>query len=51
MVQNGRGRASATPARFNADPRGLFEASGSAGKVAVFAVHLDTFADEPGTRV
>ncbi len=32
-----------TPARFNADPRGLFEASGSAGKVAVFAVRLDTF--------
>ena len=32
-----------TPARFNADPRGLFETSGSAGKVAVFAVRLDTF--------
>jgi len=32
-----------TPARFNADPRGLFESSGSAGKVAVFAVRLDTF--------
>lgn len=32
-----------SPARFNADTRGLFEASGSAGKVAVFAVRLDTF--------
>ncbi|WP_407666141.1 D-lactate dehydrogenase [Microbulbifer bruguierae] len=32
-----------TPARFNADPRRLFEASGCAGKVAVFAVRLDTF--------
>ncbi len=35
-----------TPARFNADPNGLFEASGCAGKLAVFAVRLDTFADE-----
>lgn len=33
-----------SPARFNADPRRLFEASGSAGKVLVFAVRLDTFA-------
>jgi D-lactate dehydrogenase len=32
-----------TPARYNADPRGLHEASGSAGKVIVFAVRLDTF--------
>lgn len=32
-----------TPARFNADPSRLFEASGSAGKVCVFAVRLDTF--------
>lgn len=32
-----------TPARFNADPDRLFEASGSAGKVAVFAVRVDTF--------
>jgi D-lactate dehydrogenase len=35
-----------TPARFNADPTRLFETSGSAGKVAVFAVRLDTFARE-----
>lgn len=33
----------ATPARFNANPEGLFEASGSAGRVMVFAVRLDTF--------
>ena len=32
-----------TPARFNADPSRLFEASGSAGKVCVFAVRLDSF--------
>ena len=40
-----------TPARFNADPSRLFEASGSAGKVMVFAVRLDTFAMEAATRV
>ncbi len=32
-----------TPARFNADARRLFEAAGSAGRVIVFAVRLDTF--------
>ncbi|NOD84104.1 D-lactate dehydrogenase [Ruegeria sp. HKCCD6119] len=32
-----------TPARFNADKARLFESSGSAGKLAVFAVRLDTF--------
>lgn len=32
-----------TPARFNADPSRLFEASGSAGKMSLFAVRLDTF--------
>ena len=32
-----------TPARFNADTRRLFEASGCAGKLAVFAVVLDTY--------
>ncbi|MES0879194.1 D-lactate dehydrogenase [Roseibium sp. SCP14] len=41
----------ATPARFNADPRGLHEASGSAGKIAVFAVRLDTFPIETGEKV
>lgn len=35
-----------TPARFNADPRRLFEASGSAGKLCLFAVRLDTFVKE-----
>jgi len=32
-----------TPARFNADDRRLFESSGCAGKVGVFAVRTDTF--------
>ena len=36
----------ATPARFNADPKRLFESSGSAGKVMLFAVRLDTFPKE-----
>lgn len=36
-----------TPARFNADPSRLFEASGSAGKVCVFAVRLDSFEKIP----
>lgn len=35
-----------TPARFNADPSRHFEAAGSAGKLAVFAVRLDTFERE-----
>lgn len=40
----------ATPARFNNDPRRLFEAAGSAGKVIVFATRLDTFERQaPGT--
>ncbi|MBT2115752.1 D-lactate dehydrogenase [Dyella sp. LX-66] len=41
----------ATPARFNADPRRLFEASGCAGKIMVFAVRLDTFPAERGAKV
>ena len=32
-----------SPARFNADKRRLYESSGCAGKIAVFAVRLDTF--------
>jgi len=40
-----------TPARFNADPRRLFEASGSAGKLVVFAVRLDTFPLEKESKV
>lgn len=40
-----------TPARFNADPTCLREASGCAGKLAVFAVRLDTFPAEKGVRV
>ena len=41
----------ATPARFNADAARLFEASGSAGKVMLFAVRLDTFESNAATRV
>lgn len=64
MIVEGKGRASddgyasrvrdvdaSTPARFNADSRSLFEASGSAGKLAVFAVRLDTFPVDAYTRV
>ncbi|AJJ63501.1 D-lactate dehydrogenase [Yersinia aldovae] len=40
-----------TPSRFNADPRRLFEASGCAGKLAVFAVRLDTFPREKRQQV
>ncbi len=42
---------SPTPARYNADKERLHEASGCAGKLAVFAVRLDTFPVEPETRV
>jgi D-lactate dehydrogenase len=40
-----------TPSRFNADPKRLFEASGSAGKVMIFAVRLDTFPKEREAKV
>lgn len=40
-----------SPARFNADPARHFEASGSAGKLAIFAVRLDTFPLEKDTAV
>lgn len=40
-----------TPARFNANPSRLFEASGCAGKVLVFAVRLDTFARPQRTAI
>jgi len=40
-----------TPARFNADPRRLHESAGCAGKLAVFAVRLDTFQAEKETAV
>lgn len=35
-----------TPSRFNADPSRLFEAAGSAGRVMLLAVRLDTFPKE-----
>jgi D-lactate dehydrogenase len=40
-----------SPARFNADPARHYEASGSAGKLAIFAVRLDTFPAEKTTAV
>lgn len=40
-----------TPARFNADKARLFESSGSAGKLAVFAVRLDTFPKNEAEKV
>ncbi|MCX5515348.1 D-lactate dehydrogenase [Kaistia algarum] len=40
-----------SPARYNNDPRLLFEASGCAGKLCVFAVRLDTFPSSGPSRV
>jgi D-lactate dehydrogenase (quinone) len=40
-----------SPARYNANPTQLYESSGSAGKVAVFAVRLDTFLKEQNEKV
>jgi len=40
-----------SPARFNNDPRLLHEAAGSAGKLCVFAVRLDTFPSSGPSRV
>lgn len=42
-------RLEPTPARFNADPTFLFEASGSAGKLVIFAVRTRTFPREAQT--
>ena len=39
-----------TPFGFNADKRRLYGASGCAGKLAVFAVRLDTFEKEAKSR-
>ncbi|MEM0898366.1 MAG: D-lactate dehydrogenase [Pseudomonadota bacterium] len=63
-IQDGIGRASdegymekvrdvtaSTPSRYNADPDRLFETSGSAGKLIVFAVRLDTYPAIEGERV
>lgn len=40
-----------TPARYNADGRRLYAASGCAGKLAVFAVRLDTYDIPKQTQV
>ncbi len=39
------------PARYNADPSRLHEASGSAGRLVLFAVRLDTFEAEAAPTV
>ena len=44
-----RGCDEVTPARYNNDPARLFETSGCAGKLVVFAVRLDTFPIEAGS--
>ena len=46
-----RGIEEDTPSRFNADKRLLYAASGSAGKVAVFAVRLDTYSSPKKSKV
>jgi D-lactate dehydrogenase (quinone) len=43
--QRVRGICESDPARFNSDVRRLNAASGCAGKVAIFALRLDTFPD------
>ena len=48
-LQHVRDIGADTPARFNADPKRLFESSGGAGKVMLLAVRLDTFPKEEGT--
>ncbi|WP_424969206.1 D-lactate dehydrogenase [Dinoroseobacter sp. S76] len=40
-----------TPARFNADKRRLYEAAGCAGKLAVFAVRLDSYPKNKAEQV
>jgi len=50
-AQHVRDVTSDAPARFNADPRCLYEASGSAGKIMIFAVRVDTFPREEPTKV
>ena len=40
-----------TPSRFNSDSRLLYGASGSAGKLAVFAVRLDTYRSPKENKV
>ena len=40
-----------SPARFNADPQRLYEASGCAGRLILFAVRLDTFQMEKNSKV
>jgi D-lactate dehydrogenase len=49
-LEHVRNVAADTPSRFNSDPRCLFEASGCAGKIVVFAARLDTFPSDPHSK-
>lgn len=40
-----------SPARYNADPSRLYEASGCAGKLAIFAVRLDTYPEPKKKKI
>lgn len=40
-----------SPASYNADPNQLYEVSGASGKVAAFAVRLDTFEKQPESKM
>lgn len=42
---------SGTPTRYNADPNELYEVSGASGKLAAFAVRLDTFPKDDESKV
>ncbi|GMA67392.1 D-lactate dehydrogenase [Leuconostoc gelidum] len=46
-----RNIGSHTPTRYNADPNELYEVSGASGKLAAFAVRLDTFPKEGASQV
>ncbi len=50
-VEQVRDVAASSPARYNGNPRYLKGASGSAGRVVVFGLRLDTFPEAKGTRV
>ncbi|MCK8605615.1 D-lactate dehydrogenase [Leuconostoc citreum] len=43
--------SSHTPTRYNADPNELYEVSGASGKLAAFAVRLDTFPKDGDSQV
>ena len=50
-VEQVRDVAASSPARYNGNPRYLKGAAGSAGRVVVFGLRLDTFPEAKGARV